>query len=302
MPYINNYQYYKNNGAIPEDENWGSYQYVSLSDIVNNFILMYVGNDKLVNNVDRYTILFHAKRSIQELNYDALRNIKVLELQLGTELKMIMPPDYVSYVRMSMLINGVLIPLVENRTVMSATAYLQDNNLDIVFDSNGEIVTGTSKLDILRGDNMLYTGGGIYNNQMGYCCDGQWYFNYSIGSRYGMNTEDANINPKFTINKESGVIDFSSGVENAFIVLEYISDGMENGDSTKITINKLAEEYVYNYLKWAVLNNKYGVQEYIVARAKKEKSATLRNTKIRLSNMHPSRLLMSLAGQDKWIK
>ena len=302
MPYINNYQYYKNNGAIPEDENWGSYQYVSLSDIVNNFILMYVGNDKLVNNVDRYTILFHAKRSIQELNYDALRNIKVLELQLGTELKMIMPPDYVSYVRMSMLINGVLIPLVENRTVMSATAYLQDNNLDIVFDSNGEIVTGTSKLDILRGDNMLYTGGGIYNNQMGYCCDGQWYFNYSIGSRYGMNTEDAKMNPKFTINKESGVIDFSSGVENAFIVLEYISDGMENGDSTKITINKLAEEYVYNYLKWAVLNNKYGVQEYIVARAKKEKSATLRNTKIRLSNMHPSRLLMSLAGQDKWIK
>ena len=302
MPYINNYQYYKNNGAIPEDENWGSYQYVSLSDIVNNFILMYVGNDKLVNNVDRYTILFHAKRSIQELNYDALRNIKVLELQLGTDLKMIMPPDYVSYVRMSMLINGVLIPLVENRTVMSATAYLQDNNLDIVFDSNGEVVTGTSKLDILRGDNMLYTGGGIYNNQMGYCCDGQWYFNYSIGSRYGMNTEDANMNPKFTINKESGVIDFSSGVENAFIVLEYISDGMENGDSTKITINKLAEEYVYNYLKWAVLNNKYGVQEYIVARAKKEKSATLRNTKIRLSNMHPSRLLMSLAGQDKWIK
>jgi hypothetical protein len=149
---------------------------------------------------------------------------------------------------------------------------------------------------------MLYTGGGLYNNQMGYCCDGQWYFNYSIGSRYGMNTEDANMNPKFTINKESGVIDFSSGVENAFIVLEYISDGMENGDSTKISINKLAEEYVYNYLKWALLNNKYGVQEYIVARAKKEKTATLRNTKIRLSNMHPSRILMSLRGKDKWIK
>jgi hypothetical protein len=201
-----------------------------------------------------------------------------------------------------MLNNGVLVPLVENRTVMSATAYLQDNNLDIVFDSNGEVVTGTSKLDILRGENMLYTGGGIYNNQMGYCCDGQWYFNYSIGSRYGMNPEDANQNPKFTINKESGVIDFSSGVEDAFIVLEYISDGMENGDSTKISINKLAEEYVYNYLKWAVLNNKYGVQEYVVARAKKEKTATLRNTKIRLSNMHPSRILMSLRGKDKWIK
>jgi hypothetical protein len=302
MPYINNYQYYKNNGLIPEDENWGSYQYVSLSDIVNNFILMYVGNDKLVNNVDRYTILFHAKRSIQELNYDALRNIKVLELEIGDSLQMVMPPDYVNYVRISMLHQGVLIPLVENRSAMSATAYLQDNNLDIIFDVNGQVIIGKSKIDILRGDNMLYTGPGIYNGQMGYCCDGNWYFGYGIGSRYGLDTENANVNPKFTINKEAGVINFSSGVQNTFIVLEYISDGMENGDSTKITINKLAEEYVYNYLKWAVLNNKYGVQEYIVSRAKKEKSATLRNTKIRLSNMHPSRLLMSLAGQDKWIK
>ena len=293
MPYINNYQYYKNNGLIPEDENWGSYQYVSLSDIVNNFILMYVGNDKLVNNVDRYTILFHAKRSIQELNYDALRNIKVLELEIGDSLQMVMPPDYVNYVRISMLHQGVLIPLVENRSAMSATAYLQDNNLDIIFDVNGQVIIGKSKIDILRGDNMLYTGPGIYNGQMGYCCDGNWYFGYGIGSRYGLDTENANVNPKFTINKEAGVINFSSGVQNTFIVLEYISDGMENGDSTKITINKLAEEYVYNYLKWAVLNNKYGVQEYIVSRAKKEKSATLRNTKIRLSNMHPSRLLIS---------
>ena len=77
---------------------------------------------------------------------------------------------------------------------------------------------------------------------------------------------------------------------------------MENGDDALISINKLAEEYIYSYLKWAVLNNKTGVQEYIVNRAKKEKSSNLRNAKIRLSNIHPSRLLMSLRGRDKWIK
>ena len=155
MGYITNYQYYTNNGIIPTDSNWGSYQYVSLADIVNNFMLMYVGNDKLVNNVDRYNVLFHAKRAVQELNYDALRNIKVIEFELGDDLKMIMPPDYVNYVRISMLNNGVLFPLVENRTPMSATSYLQDNNLDIVFDVNGEIVTGTSRLDILRQEKQL---------------------------------------------------------------------------------------------------------------------------------------------------
>ena len=44
------------------------------------------------------------------------------------------------------------------------------------------------------------------------------------------------------------------------------------------------------------------MQEYIINRAKKEKSALLRNAKIRLSNIHPGRLLMNLRGQDKWLK
>jgi hypothetical protein len=77
---------------------------------------------------------------------------------------------------------------------------------------------------------------------------------------------------------------------------------MENGDDSLITITKLAEEYIYAYLKWALLNNKYGVQEYIINRVRKEKTSMLRNTKLRLSNMHPGRLLMAMRGKDKWIK
>jgi hypothetical protein len=302
MAYITNYQYYTNNGIIPEDTNWGSYQYVSLADIVNNFMLMYVGNDKLVNNVERYTVLFHAKRAIQEINYDALRNIKVLELHLDDSLKMVLPPDYVNYVRISLLRQGVLLQLTENRSVLSATAYLQDNNYNIIFDLNGEVVTGTSKIDMMRLDKQLYTGPGPYNGHYGWDYNGEWYFGYNMGGRYGLATDEANRNPKFTINKAAGVIDFSTGVEDGYIVLEYISDGMENGDDSLITINKLAEEYIYSYLKWAVLSNKTGVQEYIVNRVQKAKTASLRNTKIRLSNLHPARLLMSLRGRDKIIK
>ena len=239
MGYITNYQYYTNGGVIPEDSNWGSYQYVSMSDIVNNFMLMYVGNDKLVNNVDRYTVIFHAKRAIQELNYDALRNIKVIEQEMGDELKMVMPPDYINYVRISVLSGNLLLPLTENRRPMSATGYLQDNNLDIIFDADGEIVTGDSKVDILRQDKTLYTGGGIYSGCHGWNYNGDWYFGYTMGGRYGLDPEDANNNPKFSINKAAGVIDFSSGIENKHIVLEYISDGMENGDDSKISVNKL---------------------------------------------------------------
>ena len=35
MSYLNGYQYYTNSGTAPQDANWGSYQYVSLDDIVN---------------------------------------------------------------------------------------------------------------------------------------------------------------------------------------------------------------------------------------------------------------------------
>ena len=65
MAYINDYAYYTNSGATPTNSNWGSYQYVSLADIVNNFMLMYQGNHELINNIERYQILFHAKRGIQ---------------------------------------------------------------------------------------------------------------------------------------------------------------------------------------------------------------------------------------------
>ena len=62
MGYINDYAYYQNSGNNPSDENWGSYQYVSLFDIVINFMLMYQGNHALINNIERYQILFHAKK------------------------------------------------------------------------------------------------------------------------------------------------------------------------------------------------------------------------------------------------
>ena len=99
MAYITDYQYYANAGASPKSKNWGSYQYVSLNDIVNNFMLMYQGNNELVNNVSRYKILFHAKRGIQELNYDAMKEIKILQLSLDESLLFVLPHDYVNYIK-----------------------------------------------------------------------------------------------------------------------------------------------------------------------------------------------------------
>lgn len=305
MAYLNGYQYYENSGNTNEGENWGSYQYVTLDDIVNNFMLMYVGNDKLVNNVTRYNVLFHAKRAIQEINYDALKEIKVLEISVCDDLKFVLPNDYVNYVRMSLYKDGILRPLSENIQTNYSNSYLQDNNCRILFDQNGNVLEGTSLLDYDRITNQtktMYMGDGPFYGMEGFNLNSAWYFNYSIGTRFGLNTETANKNPTYRIDKKSGVINFGSGMQNELCILEYISDGMENGDDSLIQVNKLIEEFMYAYLKYAILNSKTGVQEYIVQRAKKDKTALLRNAKIRLSNIHPGRLLMNLRGQSKWIK
>lgn len=305
MAYLTGYQYYENAGATPEDANWGSYQYISLDDIVNNFMLMYVGNDKLVNNVERYNVLFHAKRGIQELNYDALKETKIIELTVCDNATVVLPPDYVNWVRISLYKDGVLRPLSENVHTNFADAYLQDNDCRVLFDEDGNVLIGTSLLDGDRVDGQQktqYLGDGLLNGSLGYNIEGKWVFDYAIGGRYGMNTETANTNPTFKINKAGGVVSFSSPMAGENIIIEYVSDGMEGGVDANVSLNKLFEDYIYAYIKYAILNSKFGVQEYVVRRAQKDKTALLRNAKIRLSNIHPGRLLMSMRGAQKWLK
>ena len=306
MAYINQRKYYTNDGVNPTDENWGSYQYVTLKDIVNNFELMYAGNHELINNENRFKILFHAKRGIQELNYDAFKEIKSLELQVYDDLRFVLPADYVNWVKLYLLKDNVLRELTENIQVQSAVSYIQSATASFTYDGDGNATEVDSTLDTERKNGSLRS---IYLNDEidenvnpnAYNYDSDIY-NYRIGARYGLNTETANINPTFTIDKKSGVINFDSTMANQQCVLQYISDGMENGDDSKISVNKLFEDYIYAYIQYAILNSKFGVQEYIVNRARKNKQALLRNAKIRLSNIHPSRLLMNLRGEDKWLK
>jgi len=307
MAYITDYQYYENSQKVPTDKNWGSYQYVSLDDIVNNFMLMYQGNNELINNINRYQVLFFAKRAIQELNYDAMKEIKILQLQVCDQLRFVMPPDYVNWVRISLYEDGILKPLTQNIQTNWSQAYLQDNDCNILFDIYGNVLKPeNSKIDL---DRLAGTKKSIYLNKnspyhesMGYCIDGCWYFDYSIGARFGLNTETANQNPTFSIDKRGGVINFSSGMSGKLVILEYVSDGLEKGNDANVSVNKLFEEYIYAAIKYAILNNKIGIQEYIVNRVRKDRASLLRNAKIRLSNMHPGRLLMNLRGQGKWIK
>lgn len=281
--------------------NWGSYQYTSLSELVNNFMLINTGNDTLVGKVNRSKVLFYAKQAVQTYNYDAAREIRVFEYIIQDDLKMILPHDYINYVRISLEVDGRLFTMHENLQAISATAYDQDNNGDLQFDINGNVLTTTSQLDTSRLDQSIYYGPGIYDGCSGWCVDGVWTFGYSRGGYYGLDTDRARSTPSFRVNKKAGVIDFDSNISGKRVVLEYISDGLYAGDS-ETYVHKIAEKWIYAYIKWCILDDRIGVQEYIVRRAKNEQSSLLRNLKIALSNISAGRLLMVMRGKDKTIK
>ena len=253
MAYLTDYQYYQNAGGTPKDKNWGSYQFVSLDDIVNNFMLMYQGNNELINNITRYKVLFHAKRGIQELNYDAMKEIKILQLSLDDSLLFVLPSDYVNWVRVSMFQQGVLMPLTENIQTQWANTYLQDNDNNIIFDQNGNVLKPQDSPLDMSNRTIYLNSNSPYDGSEGCCVDGNWYFDFAIGARFGLNTETANNNPTFSIDKQRGVINFSSIASGQSIVLEYVSDGMEKGTDGDISVNKLFEEFIYAYIKYSIL-------------------------------------------------
>jgi len=73
--------------------NYGGYQYISLVDVINNFIVAYVGAGKLIPSVKRTDVIFHAKRGMQEFSYDTLRSVKSQELNISPSLTAIIPQD-----------------------------------------------------------------------------------------------------------------------------------------------------------------------------------------------------------------
>jgi len=120
------------------------------------------------------------------------------------------------------------------------------------------------------------------------------------GQRYGMDPQYSQNNGWFTINHREGLMSFSSDLAGSLIVLEYISDGLAYDLDTKVP--KMAEEAMYAYISHAIVASRINQPEYVVNRLKKEKSAKLRNAKIRLSNIKLDQIIQVMRGKSKWIK
>jgi len=64
----------------------------------------------------------------------------------------------------------------------------------------------------------------------------------------------------------------------------------------------MAEQAMYMHIAHAILSTRSNVPEYIVARFKRDRSAALRNAKIRLQNLKLEEMTQVMRNKSKWIK
>ena len=284
-------------------DNYQSYQYNSLKDIVANFMLSYVGTDRTILRAKRSEVIFHAKRGLQEFSYDTLKSVNIQELTIPANLSLPLPQDYVNYVQLSHIDNmGIKHIIYPTTLTTNPTAPLiQDNQGIPTQDDFGNNLESQQSITNenwrnanqrnLTGTNFESTDANVYN----------WnWWKTAYGQRYGMQPEISQQNGWFTIDDRRGSFAFSSDLQGKLITLEYISDGLAYGDDTKVP--KMAEDALYAHILYSITSTRNNIPEYVVQRYKKDRATKLRNAKLRLSNIKLSEFTQVMRGKSKWIK
>lgn len=278
-----------------DDSLWGNYQYVTLDEIVNTYIAGRTGDDYTIA-IPRYQILLQAKRGLRELYYDVVKEIKAIELEMSPTLTLILPPDFVKEVRLSIVDKeGMLRPLAADGRMNIAQAYLQDHNYNLLFDEGGCVLTGSGQREETSASIL-----GVTSNDFReyYFADSTFMPNYNLSKFYE--------NGKYRIDKSRGVIEFNSTVDTKNVVLEYLSDGLFTGcegqPETDIRIHKFAEAALLDFIYYELVKRNRNVPEYEKRSAEKQFGKNKRKAKRRINSINYNDLMQVFKGQTKWIK
>jgi hypothetical protein len=315
-----------NNGVVIEIEykhtEFGRYQFLSLDNIINQFMFAYVGEDKIISKTKRLDVAFHAQRAIQELSFDVFKSCKAQEIEVPASLTMILPHDYVNYTKItwsdSAGIEHVIYPTSKTSDPFNIKQDADGNySFDIDDDTTVQVGSRDDTASLIPGSDSdtwsNYKGNTPSENQDDYEDDTKWP---AMGQRYGIDPQHAQSNGSFYIDCAKGLIHFSSNMSGKTVILHYISDGLytfSSGTGANVDVDrnvvyedpivhKFAEEAMYKWIAYGILSTRMNTPEYIINRFKKEKFAETRKAKLRLSNIKLEEITQILRGKSKQIK
>jgi len=283
------------------DVDYGGYQFIDLTDIINNFIVAYVGEDKIISKVKRVDVAFHAQRALQELSYDTFKSIKSQEIEIPPALVMTLPQDYVNYVKLtwsdSAGIEHIIYP-----TSKTSNPYAISQAADGSYNNDGTNLTEQDATDHISNTWEKFKGHSSVSN-LGTSIEDDHdtdLYDFNAGQRYGLDPQFTQSNGSFFIDELQGKIHFGSAMNGRTVILKYISDSL--GTEEEMKVHKFAEEAMYKHIAHAILNTRANTDRSIVATYKKERFAAVRNAKLRLSSIKLEEITQIMRGKSKWIK
>jgi hypothetical protein len=287
----------------------GDYRYIPLNEIIDSFNATYVGKDKLCENVTNNDITFHALRALQELSYDTIRSTKDWEVEVPATLVLVMPLDYVNYIKLAWSdSNGI------ERIIYPTSKTSNPLNIEESVEAWGgfttdPVDTATADLDYSEASDTNANFQTITPSDVASLDSDEVDDVYGnlTGARFGLDPQHSQVNGSFFIDETAGKFHFSSNLSGKTLVLKYLSDGVSSTSSGGIDLTtsyvpKLAEEAIYKHILYGVLLARKDTPAGTLAYLKKERFAETRKAKLRLSNIKLEELTQVLRGSSKIIK
>lgn len=207
---------------------------------------------------------------LRELNFTTLGNIKTQKLLLNDYYAAKLPNDYVDYVKIGYPVGQYVKPMGSRGGLTRLNEY----------DTNGN--------KILHTDN---TQSNTLNGWTGY-----WYHNVinsngeNVGRGYG--SSGGNRYDNFKILKERGEIQFNEHVATDYIILEYISDGLEADNATKVT--PYAQGCIEAYIIWKMKDYNRNISRGEVADEERKYFNQLRYLRARMADWTTTEILRTV--------
>lgn len=248
-----------------QDTSVGMYQYTTLKELVNDFIISQ-GRSSFVATEDRYRILYWFRKGLQDFNFDVLKRIKAIEIDMFASGKIILPEDFVGLVRLSYVdSNGEAHIMIEDERSAVAKVYLQDNEYEILLDNNDKPLEGfpPESMDMSTKIKVCHT----------------------------CKPSDLLSSGDYILDKEQGIIMFTQIPKSETFLIEYLSDGLEEENQR---VHKFAEEALYNFVYWKLIERNRDIPQNEKQRARFEFYASKRNAKIRLNPIRWNTILQIL--------
>lgn len=270
-----------------EDISRNGMNYITLRQLINDYIITLDGDDYTANASDS-AIRNFALRGIREFGFDVTSRVKSLKLDIHSNGTAILPDDYVDLVKVGIIgSDGIVRVFNQNKNInYSRQIFQEDNGEDTISTTDSE--SGPLNIDdnlILNRDNAKSA---TTSNDDSYIFE-NFVFQGGIGRLYGAG--GAKAPGSYRVNLDQNRLEIDAGNSASEIVLEYIAD---EARSTNPVIHIYAEEAIRSYIYYKLCERKSTVPGGEKSRARAEYYNERRKAKARLGNFTKNEALKVL--------